>query len=98
MVKHLLIVKSCVLVSLVLSACATPIAPTKPPTKVEIPVVVEVPEPPEFTLPILPIANLTEASKSQPNEVVKAYAATVELLKGEVKARDLALQPYRKKQ
>lgn len=94
-------IKACleilILVALLMAVggCATTQPPSAPPT-VDVPVVVEVPEPPVFVLPVLPIHNLTESSKQHPDEVVKAFAATVELLKGEVKARDLALKPYRK--
>ena len=82
------------LIVMALSACTT--SPPSSPKNVDTPVVVDTPEPQVFVLPELPIKNLTNESKKHPDEVVKAYAATIELLKGEVKARDLALKPYRK--
>lgn len=61
---------------------------------VKVPVEKEMAEPEVFILPVLPISDLT--LESTPDEIVKKYAATVELLKKEVQLRDNALIPYRK--
>lgn len=51
-------------------------------------------EPPKQESIELPISKIT---KDTPNsELVKLYAATIELLKGEIKAKDLIIEGYRK--
>lgn len=72
-----------------LTGCAV-----KEPAVVRVPYkVVECPRPPETPLPDLPIARVTP--ETPPDEVAKAYAETVEVLKGEVLMREAILNGYR---
>lgn len=50
--------------------------------------------PPDQQAYVLPISTVTADTKN--SDLVKKYAATIEMLKGEIKARDLILDGYRK--
>lgn len=94
-----------ILIALTLSGCcsmAKKICTDCKPTVITVEKIVEVKTavgtnvaPKEDTpLPLLPIASLQ--STSLPDEVIKAYAATVEILKTEVKTLRKNLEEYRK--
>jgi len=61
--------------------------------EVKVPVS-DVPEPPVRTLPVLPVQNLKKGDT--PDEVYKAYAASIQILKDEVILRDNDLKTYRR--
>ena len=61
--------------------------------EVEIPVAVDCPAPPAIARPALPIAGLTP--DSQPADVLRAYAATVEALMGYSLELEGVLDGYR---
>ena len=63
--------------------------------EVEIPVAVDCPAPPAIARPALPIAGLTP--DSQPADVLRAYAATVEALMGYSLELEGVLDGYREK-
>ncbi len=75
-----------------LAGCASappPIAPAAPVT-VKVPILRPLPcDPPRMGRPALPIAALKPASP--PADTIRAYAASVALLKGAVAERDAAL-------
>jgi len=75
-----------------LAGCASappPIAPAAPVT-VKVPILRPLPcDPPRMGRPALPIAELKPASP--PADTMRAYAATVAILKGAVAERDAAL-------
>lgn len=82
-----------VLTLVILSGCATEKI-VYVPKEVKIMVPVAAPQPPTFDVPAMPIADLNDSST--PDVVIKAYVATVQLLKDMVKERDRALNIYRK--
>lgn len=63
------------------------------PVRAQIPVAVPCPPPPAVARPALPIAELT--AESQPDAVMRAYAATVEALMGYAGELELLLDGYR---
>ena len=64
------------------------------PQRVEVPVVAEVPEPPVFERPPLPIESVP--SDAPAREVIRLLVGTILLLQGEVAMRDRALEAYRR--
>jgi hypothetical protein len=83
-----------VLVCAVLTGCATK-PPVYVPEAVLIPIPVKPAQPPaDLDRPVMPIAALTDLDT--PDVVLKAYVATVELLKSMVIERDRVLDEYRK--
>jgi len=78
---------------LVAAQCAFTGCATVPRT-VDIPVAVPCPAPPEFARPHLPIAALRP--ESQPSEVIRAYAESLELLAGYATQLETVLNGYRK--
>ena len=86
-------VKRALLIAVVLlHGCATPVVCNT--QRADIPVVIDTPEPPQFEKRRLPIADLTDTSHD--GAVLRAYAATVQMLKDMVAERDAALDAYRK--
>lgn len=85
MVKRLLVI-----FLFVLSGCGREIV--KEPTKVDVPVIVELPKPTIVEQPFLPIESLTEESTDE--ETAKAYVNTVAILKSYAEQLRAALQPY----
>lgn len=74
-----------------LAGCTTePVIRT---VEVEVPVAVDCPAPPPLVRPALPIADLTP--DSQPADVLRAYAATVEALMGYSVELEVLLNGYR---
>ena len=57
------------------------------------PVPVQPPSAPEIDRPVLPLASID--STSTPDEVMRAYIASVVLLQGYARALEAQLQPYR---
>lgn len=75
----------------VLAGCASePVIRT---VEVRVPVAANCPAPPQVVRPGLPIADL--APDSQPADVLRAYAATVEVLKGYCGELETVLDGYR---
>lgn len=58
-----------------------------------VPVAAPCPPPPALALPYLPIRDLTP--QDPPDVVLRAYAVTVERLKGALRERDALLAGYR---
>jgi len=82
-------VRSALVVAALLAGCAAP-----DPRIVEIPVAAEVPEPPVIERPRLPLEDLTPDAK--PDEVMRSYRATVEVLMQYARDLETALDAYRK--
>lgn len=64
------------------------------PRVVELPVPIPCPAPPETTRPHLPIADLHDGDS--PDNVVRAYAASVEALLGYARELETLLSGYRR--
>jgi len=64
------------------------------PQRVKVPVAVPVPEPPVFERQPLPVDSIPD--DAPPGEVVRRLVATILQLQGEVRARDEALEAYRR--
>jgi hypothetical protein len=86
---------------LAITGCAAVATPPPPvaPVKVEVPVLRQIPCPlPKLDDPALPLAALT--LDSPPADTVRAYAASVAILKGAVRERDALLagcaRPHKK--
>lgn len=62
--------------------------------EVRVPVAAECPAPPSLVRPALPIADLTP--ESQPADVLRAYAASIEALMGYSQELETVLDGYRK--
>ena len=65
---------------LVLTGCTTTEYIDRP-YEVKVPVVIEIPEPPELPMPELPVDALTPEHSF--DEIAKAYAASIKLLKAQ---------------
>lgn len=79
-------------VALVLAGCAN----TPPRTvTVEVPVAVPCPPPPATSRPPLPIAELTE--QSTPEQVMRAYATSIEACAGYARELEAIIEGYRSK-
>lgn len=66
------------------------------PVEVKVPVIVPHPEPPVVNEPELPISKLDK--ESTPNEVAKAYAISIKLLKGYGDQLQTIINSYRNEQ
>ena len=75
----------------VLAGCQT--TPICSPQIIEVPVKVQPPAPPTFQKPDLPTSRLPANASAE--QIVKANAATIEVLKREIQLRDNALNAYR---
>lgn len=78
------------LAPLLLAGCAS--AP-QPPVEVRVPVPVPCPAPPDTVRPALPLADLTP--DSPPDVVLRAYAASIEVLMGYAESVETLLDAYR---
>ena len=76
----------------ILAGCAKPLPPE--PVRVEVPVAY-CPAPPATPLPELPLAALP--ADATPEQIARAYAETVVILRREVLIREAALDGYREK-
>lgn len=76
------------LVALLISGCATE------PVTVRVPVPTECPPPPPRQRPYLPVGDLTETSS--PEQIMRAYRATIEVLGGYAEELEFQLDGYRK--
>jgi hypothetical protein len=75
---------------LMVSACATEQAPILTPIEVKVPIAIPVYcQVAKLDKPALPLAGLS--SGSAPDDTIRAYAATVAVLKGAVVQRDLMM-------
>jgi hypothetical protein len=78
-------------IAALLSGCAQVGAPQL--TPVEVPIATKCPSAPRIALPKLPITELRP--DTSPSDTARAYAASVEILKGAVRAREAILDGYR---
>jgi len=89
--------RTLVLLLLVLAGGCCPKSPPEiryVPQRVEVPVAAPLPEPPVFERQPLAVDSLPD--DAPPAEVVRRLVATILQLQGEVRARDEALEAYRR--
>lgn len=85
--------KILVVVALAILALLAGCAAHQQAARIEIPIAAPCPVPPVIARPALPIAQLNE--QSTPDQVARAYAATVEILMGYARQLETLLNGYR---
>lgn len=79
--------------TMIFCGCASKPAPVPIPVKNDVIVTEKCPEPDDIPLPDLPISSLEPGSSNE--DTVRAYAASVEILKGTVSRQKILLDSYR---